>query len=719
MNAGGSALCEKLLFIEGENVMHYLLKRYKDKLYYYMVDKNWGIGPEYHRYVESHQEEHQSRRWKSWWILVQLNWHYRVLRKKKPLLYDFQPKANYPYMGGAESHILNRIEAHYFARELLTYDIISFDIFDTLVLRPFATPQDLFYIVGERLNFNGFNNSFYGLRRLAEKEARDIVQINRGHREVNIYDIYEQLSKYTDIEVEEGVKNELAVEEDYCFANPYMLRVFNILKEQGKKIVFVSDMYFPEILLERILRKCGYVGYDKIYVSCDYGASKARGELYKIVLEKVGMKRKFVHIGDNRISDIKRAQECGIETRWYPNVQEVGKKYRAGNMSKIIGSFYAGIINSYLYNGVLRFNFYYEYGFIYAGIYILGMCKWIHDKVHENNIDKIIFLSRDGALYKKVYDLYYKNTQSEYCYWSRLANMKYVVVKRNYKEFIDRFVTYRINDSHESNYITMKSLLESLELSSLENKLKNHGITTDTPVINKYKNEIIDFFIAYKAEITTNYDQEKVYVINLYKQCIKSAKRIALVDVGWSGHNLLGLKYLIQHEIDPRISIKCWMACEKAEVNHKALLSRELDTYIFSSFVNKDIPNRFHNKVNSKINTPFFEVVTQEASPSFCGYDKNGKMSFDIPTVEDYQINKEMEQGVLDFCDLYFNFSKNDIYLRNIPGRDAYAPFSHAVCSIEFIKKNFSNIHLAMNIGSNNELQAVESFDVQFKFNEK
>lgn len=699
--------------------MYYLLKRYKDKLYYYMVDKNWGVGPEYHRYVDSHQEEHRNKRWKSWWILVRLNWHYRILRKKTALMYKIESKSRLPYMHGAESHILNHIEAHYFARDLLTYDVVSFDVFDTLIFRPFSAPQDLFYIVGERLNFNGFNNTFYSLRRNAENVARDVVEKKRGCREINIYDIYEQLSRYTNINVEIGVKTEIQVEEEYCFANPYMLRVFNILREQGKRIIITSDMYLPATNIEKILKKCGYDGYDKIFVSCDYGVSKARGDLYKVILNEIGKDKKIIHIGDNRISDIKKSQEYGIESKWYPNVNHMGNKYRADNMSKVIGSFYAGLINAYLYNGIKRFDFYYEYGFVYAGLYILGMCKWIHDKVNADKVDKIIFLSRDGALYSKVYNRYYKNVDNKYCYWSRMANMKYVVVKRNYKEFIDRFVIYRINDSHEFNYITMESLLESLELRFLIKKLPKYDLTINTPVLKENKEKIIKFFLDHKNVIEKNYDSEKNYIISLYKKCIGTSKSIALVDVGWSGHNLLGLKYFIHNEIDPNIVIKCWMACEKSAINNKDLLCKNLDAYIFSSINNKDFPDKFHNKRNSKFNTPFFEIVTQESTPSFCGYGKNGEMKFDIPIVEDYSINRMMEKGVLDFCDIYYKFSSHDIYLRNIPGRDAYGPFSFAVRNINFIKNNFSNIHISFNIGSDNRQQKVESFKEQFKLDWK
>ncbi|MFQ6804582.1 MAG: hypothetical protein ACLRT5_06765 [Lachnospiraceae bacterium] len=42
------------------------------------------------------------------------------------------------------------------AKGLMPYPVISFDIFDTLIFRPFSVPSDLFVLVGERLDIMDF-----------------------------------------------------------------------------------------------------------------------------------------------------------------------------------------------------------------------------------------------------------------------------------------------------------------------------------------------------------------------------------------------------------------------------------------------------------------------------------------------------------------------------------------------------------------------------------
>ena len=61
-------------------------KDLKDKLYYYIVEKNSFIKRDYEGYVNNNLEEHRRNRLKSWLLLIKLNFYYRILRKSKPYL---------------------------------------------------------------------------------------------------------------------------------------------------------------------------------------------------------------------------------------------------------------------------------------------------------------------------------------------------------------------------------------------------------------------------------------------------------------------------------------------------------------------------------------------------------------------------------------------------------------------------------------------------------
>lgn len=53
----------------------------------------------------------------------------------------------------------------------------------------------------------------------------------------------------------------------------------------------------------------------------------------------------------------------GIETDFYKNVNSIGNKYRAFEMTSLIGSAYRGIVNAKLHNGEGCYSPFYEYGY--------------------------------------------------------------------------------------------------------------------------------------------------------------------------------------------------------------------------------------------------------------------------------------------------------------------------------------------------------------------
>ena len=405
----------------------------KDRLYYFLVEKNPFIREEYQEYVNEHQDEHQTNRGKHWQLLLKLNWHYRVLRKTSPLLPAPESAANenLPFLEGSESEAFQRIPSVHLAKDLLKYDVISFDIFDTLILRPFSAPVDLFLIIGERLGVLDFKK----IRVDAEKDARAEMQSLHGHTEITIYDIYKRISKKTGIDVDKGVETELRAERDHCFSNPYMKQIFNILLDQGKEIVLTSDMYIPHDKMRELLISCGYSGYKKLYVSCDYSCGKQSGGLYKTLIREHNGKT-IVHIGDNIETDIRTAKRYGLETRHYKNCHTIGNPYRAEGMSEVVGSFYRGIVNTCLHNGTKIYDPYYEYGFIYGGLYIVGFCNWIHQNAKAEGAEKILFLARGGDICQKVFNIMFDDIPNEYVYWSADNKEESEFVKKSFDRMI-------------------------------------------------------------------------------------------------------------------------------------------------------------------------------------------------------------------------------------------------------------------------------------------
>ena len=116
-----------------------------------------------------------------------------------------------------------------FARRLAEFDIVSFDVFDTLLFRPFSDPRDMFGLIGLELNYPGFQK----LRIQAEEQARRKEWESGETREVTLGDIWEIMERETGIPRQKGMDAESYIKEAKDTIRSY-------LKVEAKEIVFTS-----------------------------------------------------------------------------------------------------------------------------------------------------------------------------------------------------------------------------------------------------------------------------------------------------------------------------------------------------------------------------------------------------------------------------------------------------------------------------------------------
>lgn len=196
------------------------------------------------------------------------------------------------------------------------HNVISFDIFDTLLIRDVYDPTDVFEYVGEI--FFGENNGkgFKQKRIKAESVARKKV----SNGEVNLEDIYLCMDEEDLIKRERLKAIELQYEIEHCICRKKMYKVFDYAFNTGKQIVLISDMYLPIETIMKMLEKCGYESYKyKLYISNQYHVNKVEGLLFDRVFTELGIdKNTVIHFGDNIYADIKGAKKAGIASIWIP-----------------------------------------------------------------------------------------------------------------------------------------------------------------------------------------------------------------------------------------------------------------------------------------------------------------------------------------------------------------------------------------------------------------
>lgn len=194
-----------------------------------------------------------------------------------------------------------------------SYKVISFDIFDTLIVRQCGNPLNIFNIVQD-LYFEETGiiiSDFYQYRIEAERMVRSV----KGKEEITIDDIYRSLVRNYDLKTCEKLKNlEISVEVEQCIAVPEVVDIYNLcIEDESKNVFVISDMYLPMYSIKQILNKNGIKQPCKIYLSCKEQVTKRKGGLFKLLMKENHLEAKdILHIGDNFRSDFLMANLLGM-----------------------------------------------------------------------------------------------------------------------------------------------------------------------------------------------------------------------------------------------------------------------------------------------------------------------------------------------------------------------------------------------------------------------
>ena len=192
-------------------------------------------------------------------------------------------------------------------REIENHDIISFDIFDTLVMRTVYYNKDVFRQMAQQLD-PVWDIDFFTARTQAEyslsRETYPYIE--------EIYDDVVRQCPCLKGQETALIAQELALEKAVIIPRQDVVAAFEAAKQMSKMVNIVSDMYFHEDTIREILENVGISGYDKLLVSSEYRSSKPQ-HLFEKYLAEIPAGR-CLHIGDSWACDILPAGKLGIDT---------------------------------------------------------------------------------------------------------------------------------------------------------------------------------------------------------------------------------------------------------------------------------------------------------------------------------------------------------------------------------------------------------------------
>ena len=413
--------------------------------------------------------------------------------------------------------LTNRIK-----RSIDKCDIVSFDVFDTLISRNCYKASHIFDIVEKRYNLvsNKKIENFKELRKQAGKIAKEKF----GYEEATLEEIYSCIE--IDADIEQLRQIEFEVECDCCVCNLQLQSVYEYAKKMGKKIICVSDMYLVSKQIKHILDKNGIL-VDEIYVSSEYRKKKNTGNLFKELIKKDLKGKKIVHFGDAEKGDFLFPKLLGIKTYLVPK-----KKNTEYIEKKDIDTNY--INNSILYslaNNKKSETSLYNFGYEVLGPLCLDFCVWIRKNTEPGY--KKLFCARDMKIIMEYYNIIFPDEEKDnyYFYVSRRSLRLPYLYKNNSYDNLCISLT--------NNNLKINEILDNLNLwnENIKNKLQNYNIDVN----KKYKkSEIVssDEFKRFYSDVLqkeiNNIGKEQFEALTNYLNNMK-ADNVVLVDMGWKG----------------------------------------------------------------------------------------------------------------------------------------------------------------------------------------
>lgn len=466
------------------------------------------------------------------------------------------------YNEGQKAFLLNNGEknlSNYYRQSLETvtnelsqFDIITFDIFDTLITRKVLYPDDVMVNLEPKVKEKYNVDDYFKMR----KQAETNVRINKNFEgDCTIYEIYEEFANITNISKEsanEIMEMEIQAEIDCCIPRKETLELYNNLLKMNKTIILISDMYMTSKELERILTNCGYSGYSKILVSSEIGKRKDNGTMWDYFLEEY-KGQKTIHVGDNEEADIHKLLDRGKESCYLMKGKKLfdisdysNKKKFTHKEAMAMGK----IINEYMFNSPFALstsdekaviNDEFKYGYCLLGPIILEYFKWLIKALNNKKQEVLLFSAREGYYLQRIYKhLMQKLNKPE------IENYYFYVSRRA--------VSVAALKEEKDLYELLEKQFVGTARDLLYNRFGIDDVSLGKAKINIYgqQKRTREIVALHKDKILENSKKERENYLKYINKTIKDIdnKNLNFLDLGYAGTAQYYLSKLLNKKID-------------------------------------------------------------------------------------------------------------------------------------------------------------------------
>jgi len=467
---------------------------------------------------------------------------------------------------------------------LLKFDVISVDIFDTTIFRICEKPRDVFEYIGEQAEIADFATLRTNAQRNASKKYGVVTDLH------TIYNELQLLARFPKEKVDYLRQLEIDAEAFFCRPKKTTISLIEDLSRSGKTVIFSSDMYLRSDNIKYIFGKLGLnMTYDNMFVSCERASSKSNGDLFKLV-EKEYLGKKIVHIGDYWKSDVLNAiRNSKINAVYFPvNSKE-------------------SIYEHWLKNSVSsKENYIYKWAYREFAPVLWNFCDWIYSEAIQNGDKCFLFLTREGAFIKQLFDIY--NTDQS-------INTKVFYASRR----------SLLCASSDINWDWITQTFGAATVGFLLDAFHIDTGNYDAETLSQRVDEWQDLS-SLKKEMKKYSCSQRNLVLSYIEALLGKQKKIGLVDVGWKGSSQFFLEKMLESE-NWNTDVSGYYLGEFYDERHKSLRKKGFlcsvnDTnykeavlnagFIFENILSPEFGSTREYKIRDGIVTPVLEINTDE-----------------------------------------------------------------------------------------------------------
>lgn len=542
--------------------------------------------------------------------------------------------------------------------------MVSFDIFNTILLRYAEQPEDVYAEAGKRLQLPlGITAEDYKYIRIqTQRTVQSAKKKRTGGAEVSLEDITAGLPKW--IDAQKAAEAEMAAERELDFGNPEMLSFMMWLEKKGYEIIYVSDMYLSAKQIHVILREAG-IPLHKTFVSSEFDVDKKSGQLFEKVIrsfEKSGTQ--LIHIGDNLESDILGAEKSGIKAFFYkaPYADAASglamEKFVLGRgwANKNILRHVAGALTE---ADDVESSKWFALGAQMIGPLIAYYMEWLSAQIIQKKDDMILFFMREGAFFQKAWNIYSR-------YQGIDIENKLVFVSRRalLLPMMEQFGERELEAILEPPQITLAEIFRILGIGEWEERFDSY-LDVRRKDFEKIEveghtlyQEIKDFLLSEKMKSHTEAKiEEEKETARQYFRSLNIQGRVATVDIGYRGTIQKRLEQVMSSEGEiqwDHFLLLC-NGTKRLDELERDNISGALGTYCGEDSSLMTVVDR---------NNRSLELLFLEGCGSTIGYAReNGERV--VPILDTLQWPEEQkdridycQQGALDYLQLYLESSK-------------------------------------------------------------